>query len=112
MNWRKLIRASELFQQDVQGDGYYTTHMKERNPTEWGVDEGPSDGEIRLLIKFLNQWRTHYPSDEDSRIRLKRAYVEVLPLLRLLEAYDLLEARFDSEVAGGKTLSGIIEKVF
>jgi len=113
MHWQKLIDASRLYREHVKNaNKCYDLHMEQRNPEQWERDEGPSDDEVALLIKFLNQWVTRYPSDEDSRVRLKQAYVNVLPRLRLLEGYDLVEARFDSRVADGKTLSGIIQEVF
>jgi hypothetical protein len=115
VHWQKLIRASELYREPVKGQNpnrFYDLHMARRKPSQWDLDEGPSDDEVALLIKFLNDWGTRYPSDEHSQASLKKAYVKVLPRLRLLQGYDLVEARFDSRVADGKTLSETIQEVF
>jgi len=115
MHWQKLIRASELFRESDKGkdpDRFYAAHKRERKPDQWERNEGPSDPEIKLLFTFLNQWGTHYPNDERSRACFKNSYKEVLPRLRLLKGHDLIEARFDSQVAGGKTLSDTIQEVF
>jgi len=113
MHWQKLIEASVLFRTHVpDATKPYDDLMGHWKRAQWELDEGPSDDEVALLIKFLNQLATRYPSDEDSRARLKQAYVKVLPRLRLLKGYDLIEARLDSQVADGETLSGIIQEVF
>ena len=113
MHWQKLVTASRLYREHVKkANEAYDLHMAQRKPAQWDLDEGPSDDEVTLLVKFLNAWATRYPSDEGSKASLKKAYVKVLPRLRLLTGYDLLEARFDSEVADGKTLSGVIQEVF
>jgi hypothetical protein len=115
MHWQKLVRASELFRESDKGkdpDRFYDAHMAQRNPAEWELDEGPGDTEIKLLFIFLNQWGTHYPNDERSRACFKNSYKEVLPRLKRLEGYDLMEAPFEARVADGKTLSEIIQEVF
>lgn len=115
MHWQELIRASGLFRESDKGkdpDRFYDAHMAQRNPAEWELDEGPSDTEMKLLFTFLNQWGTHYPNDEGSRACFKNSYKEVLRRLRLLKGHDLIEARFDSQVADGKTLSDTIQEVF
>ena len=113
MHWQKLIEASRLYRKHVKkANEAYDLHMKEREPKQWERNEGPSDPELALLFTFLNQWGTHCPSDPRCRASFGEAYKHVLQRLRLLEGCDLLEARFDGEVAAGKTLSDTIQEVF
>jgi hypothetical protein len=113
MHWQKLIDASELFRTHVpDATKPYDDLMGHWRRAQWELDEGPSEPEIKLLFTFLNQLRTHYPNNPESRIRFKKAYVKVLPLLRLLKGYDLIEAQFHSQLADGNTLSETIRQVF
>jgi len=119
MHWQKLIEASELFRKDDQDektDGYYNAYydayMKERKPDQWEADTGPSDDEVARLFRFLNQWRTRYQDNKGSQGQFRDAYLRVLKQLRLLKGYSLVEARLDSQVADGKTLSETIQEVF
>jgi len=115
MHWQKLIEASEPFRKPVKGkdpNKFYDLHMAQRNRAEWESDTGPSDREIALLFTFLNQWGTHYPSDEHYRTCFKKVYVEVPRRLRPLRGYDLIAAQFDAQVSGAETLSETIWGVF
>jgi hypothetical protein len=113
MHCQKLMTASRLYRERVEkANEAYDLHMKQRKPKQWERNEGPSDPELALLFTFLNQWGTHCPSDPRCRASFGEAYKHVLQRLRLLEGCDLLEARFDGEVADGKTLSDTIQEVF
>jgi hypothetical protein len=113
MHWQKLIEASDLFRTHVpDATKPHDDLMKQWKDAQWESDTGPSADQVAEMLRFLNRLATRYPSDEGSRASFKKAYVKVLPLLRLLEGYDLIEAQFDSRVAGAETLSETIQEVF
>jgi hypothetical protein len=113
MHWKRLVRASEIFcEEDTADQQHYFDYVSSRDETAWNADEGPNDDEIKKLFTFLNQWRTRYPSDADARASFKKAYLEVLPLLRGLQGHTLLEAEFDSAVAGGTSVSEAVRSIF
>jgi len=112
MHWKRLVRASEIFREEVTIDQRYFGYVSSRDETAWDSDEGPNDGEIKKLFTFLNQWRTRCRSDADARASFKKAYLQVLPLLRALQGHSLLESGFDGAVAEGMSVSEAVRSMF
>jgi len=113
MRWRSLVRASEIFREEDTADQQrYFDYVSSRDETAWNADEGPNDDEIKKLFTFLNQWRTRYPSDADARASFKKAYLEVLPLLRALRGRTLLDAGFDGVLVQGTSASQNVGSIF
>jgi len=106
------MRASEIFREEVTIDQRYFDYVSSRDETAWDSDEGPNDGEIKKLFTFLNQWRTRCRSDADARASFKKAYLQVLPLLRALQGHSLLESGFDGAVAEGMSVSEAVRSMF
>jgi hypothetical protein len=99
MHWQSLVLASEIFRErQPTYDRLYLEYMSSRDEAAWHSDAGPNDAEIVRLLRFLNQWASHHPSDPDARAGFKRAYLDVLPRLRVLQGLSLLEAAFGSGV--------------
>jgi hypothetical protein len=113
MHWERLVRASEIFcEEDTADQQRYFDYVSSRDETAWNVDEGPNDDEIEKLFRFLNQWRTRYPSDAAARASFKKAYLEVLPLLRALQGHTLLETALDGVLPQGMSVSEAVASIF
>jgi hypothetical protein len=106
------MRASEIFREEVTIDQRYFDYVSSRDETAWDSDEGPNDGEIKKLFTFLNQWRTRCRSDADARASFKKAYLQVLPLLRALQGHSLLESGFDGVLVQGTSASEAVGSIF
>ena len=113
MHWKTLVQASEIYRQrEPAYIRFYFEYMSLRHAAAWDSDAGPSGDEIGKLFTFLNRFAARYVSDADARGRFKKAYLEVLPLLRALRGRTLLEGVFDGAVAGEKSVSQAVDSIF
>jgi hypothetical protein len=113
MHWESLVLASEIFRErQPTYDRLYLEYMDSRDEAAWDSDTGPNDVEIAELLRFLNQWATRHPSDADARGRFKRAYLQVLPLLRALQGLTLLDTAFGTGVVRGMCVSEAVGSIF
>jgi len=112
MHWKRLVQASEIYRQREPRDRFYFEYVNSRDELAWSSDVGPNDVEIEELLTFLNQWSTRYPSDAAARVSFRRAYLEVLPLLRALQGHTLLETAFDGVLLQGMSVSDAVGSIF
>jgi hypothetical protein len=113
MHWTSLVRASEIYRQrEPRYDRFYFEYMSLKDAAAWDSDAGPSDEEIEKLFRFLNQFASRYPSDAAARVSFRRAYLEVLPLLRALQGHTLLETAFDGVLLQGMSVSDAVGSIF
>ena len=113
MHWKSLALASEIFRQrEARYDRFYFDYMRSRDEAAWCSDTGPNDIQVLELFRFLNQWATRHPSDADARARFKRAYLQVLPLLRALQGLGLLDTAFGGGAVQGMCVSEAVGSIF
>ena len=113
MHWESLVLASAIFRQrQPTYDRLYLEYMSSRDEAAWYSEAGPNDVEIVRLLRFLNQWASRHPSDADARARFKRAYIQVLPLLRALKGITLLDTAFGGGVVQGMCVSEAVGSIF
>jgi hypothetical protein len=113
MHWKTLVQASEIYRQrEPAYIRFYFEYMSLRHAAAWDSDAGPSGDEIGELFTFLNRFAARYASDADARGRFKKAYLEVLPLLRAIRGHTLVDTRFHDGVAGGKSVSEAVDWIF
>jgi hypothetical protein len=89
-------------------DRFYVSYMQDKRQELWDsctVDEL----EAGRLIRFLNQWSTHY---QTRPAELATAINSVLPILNRLAEQDLLHVDFGQVFVGSEPASYTIEMAF
>jgi hypothetical protein len=109
MHWRALLKGSELYRCSGRWDRFYWEYMASRDISQWELPERLTEHEARRLILFLNQWATHSRCDPE---KLRRAYVEVFPVLQDLKRMKLYDLRPSRPLGQHGTVSAHIKTVF
>ena len=90
MHWRGLLKGSELYRCSGSWDRFYWEYMASRDISQWERPQRLTEHEVRQLIHFVNQWATRSRFDPE---KLRRAYVEVFPVLGALKGINLYDLR-------------------
>jgi hypothetical protein len=113
MHWRSLLQGSELYRSSSRSnkdwDRFYWEYVASRDISLWESPERLTEHEAGRLIHFVNQWATRSSFDAG---RVRRAYVEVFPVLRDLKRMKLYDLRPPQPLGQHGTVLEQIKTVF
>lgn len=112
MNWRQLLLGDSLFREKEPLDRFYFEYLRGHDSSIWASDDGPTDDDIGRMLRFLNQWRTHYPSGPEAQLSFKAAYRQIRHLLLPMSDVHFLDVDFDLKLDGHLTFKQAIEQTF
>lgn len=107
MTYEKIRQGCKEYHQSYKYyDGTYASYTKDKDQTKWDNPESLDYDEVKRLVRFLNQWGTMMPSNDETIRRLLNNLTIAMPRLNKLRNKTLLDVNFD------ETTMQMIEECF
>ena len=87
-------------------DKSYASYIEDKNQTKWDNPDRLDTDEVKRLVRFVNQWGTMMPKNDETIRRLLNNMTIAVPQLNKLRNNTLLDVNFD------ETTKRMIEECF
>ena len=96
MLYEDIRRGCRMYHQNESTyDGYYARYIADKDQNKWDNPDRLDTDEVKRLVRFVNQWGTMMPKNDETIRRLLDNLTIAVPLLNTLRGATLLDVKFD-----------------